>query len=549
MKWIRQFFRLLYINYILLRYRIDKVVLSTDVMQPYHFLSYLNPWNWFKHPSKRRGESIRLALISLGPIFVKFGQILSTRRDLLPDDVTEELEKLLDQVPPFSGYIAKEIIESTFQKSITELFAEFNLEPLASASIAQVHEAVLHDGRKVVVKVVRPNIKKVIRRDVGLLYSVATLTEYFLPHGRRLRPRDVVKEFEHSILYELDLMHEASNASQLRRNFLGSTLLYVPEIFWDYTRTNIMVMEKIEGIPVTDIPALKEKNINLKRLAEKGVEIFFTQVFRDSFFHADMHSGNIFVAEDHPEDPRYLAVDFGIMGILSPKDQRYIAENLLAFFHRDYRRVAMLHVESGWVTSDIREDEFEAAIRGVCEPIFERPLKDISFGKILLRLFQTAGRFHMEIQPQLVLLQKTLVNIEGLGRQLYPNLDLWSTAKPYLEKWLRQKMGLKNLFKRIYDQSPYWLEKSVEVPDLIYTILQTKKVNEFALRDRLLKKSRKTKRINTTFLLGFGFGFVVLALLNYLQNFRWQHQWMLPTILVGLMVMIFALVLRSRPDI
>lgn len=549
MKWIRQFFRLLYINYILLRYRIDKVVLSTDVLQPYRFLSYLNPWNWFAHQSKSRGESIRLALISLGPIFVKFGQILSTRRDLLPDDVTDELEKLLDQVPPFPGIVAKEIIETVYQKPINELFAEFNLQPLASASIAQVHEATLKNGKKVVVKIVRPNIKKVIRRDVGLLYSVATLTEYLLPHGRRLRPREIVAEFEHTILYELDLMHEAANASQLRRNFHDSDLLYVPEIFWEYARTNIMVMEKIEGIPVTDIVALKECGINLKRLAEKGVEIFFTQVFRDSFFHADMHSGNIFVAPENPQDPQYIAVDFGIMGILSEKDQRYIAENIIAFFKRDYRRVAMLHVESGWVTSDIRVDEFEAAIRGVCEPIFERPLKDISFGKLLLRLFQTAGRFHMEVQPQLVLLQKTLVNIEGLGRQLYPNLDLWSTARPYLEKWLRKKMGPKTLLKKLCDKSPYWLEKALDMPDLIYTILQTKKINEFALRDELLKKPKKVRRFNATFLFGFGFGFIALAFVHYLNNNFLQHHWGIAAIMIGLVLMIFALAIRSRPEI
>ena len=401
-------------------------------------------------------------------MFVKFGQMLSTRRDLLPDDIAQELAKLQDRVPPFPGAEARAIVEKSLEKPVTELFESFDEQPHASASIAQVHLARLQNGQEVVVKVVRPGIQKVIARDIGLLYVVAELAERYWREGRRLRPTEVVAEYEKTIIDELDLLREAANASQLRRNFQDSELLYVPEVYWPFCRRQVMVMERIHGIPISDVDELRRQGVDLKKLSERGVEIFFTQVFRHSFFHADMHPGNIFVS---PEG-RYIAVDFGIMGTLSPTDQRYLAENFVAFFKRDYRRVAELHVQSGWVPAGTRVEEFEAAIRTVCEPIFERPLKDISFGQLLLRLFQTARRFHMEVQPQLVLLQKTLLNIEGLGRDLYPDLDLWQTAKPFLERWTSEQMGLRTFFKGLMKEAPRWAERLPQVPALLYDVLR-----------------------------------------------------------------------------
>lgn len=471
MKSFKRLFRLMQINFILARYGLDELILSLHLFRPLRFLIYLNPWYWAVNRNRPRGERLRCALEALGPIFVKFGQALSTRRDLLPADIADELAKLQDQVPPFPGEVARKLIESAFGFTLEKAFLEFDLTPLASASIAQVHAAKLYDGKAVVVKVLRPNVYKQVARDVDLLYVLARFAERYWVEGRRLRPREVVAEFERFLIDELDLMREAASASQLRRNFLDSSLLYVPEIYWDYTRKNVLVMERIYGIPVSDIEALKRHGINLKVLAERGVEIFFTQVFRDCFFHADMHPGNIFVSPDNPESPKYLGVDFGIMGTLSPVDQRYLAENLVAFFNRDYHRVAELHIESGWVPNTTRVDEFEAAIRTVCEPIFERPLKDISFGQLLLRLFQTARRFHMEVQPQLVLLQKTLFNVEGLGRQLYPDLDLWNTAKPFLERWVKQQLGLRAFLRKMRKNAPYWAEKLPDLPDLLYQTL------------------------------------------------------------------------------
>ena len=466
-----QAWRLLHINMVLVRHGLDEIVLATHLFRPLRFLLYLVPWYWLRSLRAPRAVRIRRALEDLGPIFVKFGQILSTRRDLLPDDIAEELAKLQDQVPPFPAAQARAIIEKAYGKTLEEIFDRFEAEPFASASIAQVHGAHLKDGREVIVKVLRPDIDTVIKRDVGLLYTIAGLAERYWSEGRRLRPRDVVAEFEKTIFDELDLQREAANASQLRRNFAGSTLLYVPEIDWPLSRRNVMVQERISGTPISDIAALRSAGTDMKKLAEMGVEIFFTQVFRDSFFHADMHPGNIFVDCTDPHRPRYLAVDFGIMGTLTPTDQRYLAENILAFFHRDYHRVAELHVESGWVPASTRVDEFESSIRTVCEPIFERPLKDISFGHLLLRLFQTARRFNMEVQPQLVLLQKTLLNIEGLGRQLYPDLDLWQTAKPFLERWMSEQVGVRAFFKSLRNNLPLWGEKLPELPVLIHTAL------------------------------------------------------------------------------
>ncbi|MGD8581348.1 MAG: ubiquinone biosynthesis regulatory protein kinase UbiB, partial [Gammaproteobacteria bacterium] len=427
-----QFFRLLRINFVLMRHGLDDIVFATHLFRPFRFLIYLNPVNWFLRKRASRAERVRRSLEDLGPIFIKFGQMLSTRRDLLPDDIADGLERLQDAVPPFPGVKAQQIIEKAFGCPIDQTFDAFEPEPLASASIAQVHAAKLKNGKEVVIKVLRPDVLPIIRRDISLLYIIAELASRYSSQARRLRPIEVVSEYEKTILDELDLLREAANASQLRRNFEGATSLYVPEVYWDYTYKNVLVMERIYGVPIRNIDELKANNTNMERLAELGVEIFFTQVFKHNFFHADMHPGNIFVDIYDPQHPKYVAVDFGIVGTLNTVDKRYLAENFLAFFQRDYHKVARLHVESGWVPAGTRVDEFESAIRSVCEPIFERPLKDISFGQLLLRLFQTARRFNMEVQPQLVLLQKTLLNIEGLGRQLYPDLDLWKTAKPFL---------------------------------------------------------------------------------------------------------------------
>jgi ubiquinone biosynthesis protein len=468
----RQALRLIYINAVLIRHGLDEIILTTPLLRPVRFLLYLLPWNWVRRTRAPRGARLRRALEDLGPIFVKFGQIISTRRDLLPEDIADELANLQDQVPPFPGAQARAIVERALQSPIDELFDEFDETPLASASIAQVHSARLNDGREVVVKVVRPDIEAVIRRDLSLLYLVAELAERYWAEGRRLHPRQVVAEYEITILDELDLMREAASASQLRRNFQDSHLLQVPEVHWDYTRPNVMVMERVSGIPISDVAALRAHGIDLRMLAENGVEIFFTQVMRDNFFHADMHPGNIFVARGNPENPCYVAVDFGIMGSLTPEDQRYLAENFIAFFNRDYHRVAELHVLSEWVPADTRINEFESAIRSVCEPIFERPLKDISFGNLLMRLFQTARRFHMEVQPQLILLQKTLLNIEGLGRQLYPDLDLWQTAKPFLERWMKEQLGPRALVRELKTHAPRWGETLPALPGLAYEVLR-----------------------------------------------------------------------------
>jgi len=468
-KSITQFFHLMFISRVLLRYGLDDIILNTHLFRPFRLVRIVTPSFWLRHRARRpRGERIRRALEDLGPIFVKFGQILSTRRDLLPDDLSEELAKLQDQVPPFPGEQAVAIIEESFKLPIEQVFAEFDQEPLASASIAQVHKATLLDGRKMVVKVVRPNIEKVIRRDLALLYAIADKVEKYWSEGKRLRPHEIVEEFDKNIIDELDLLREAANASELRRNFKDSPVLYIPEVDWDHCRKKVMVMERIHGMPVTNMADLKAMDIDFKALAETGVEIFFTQVFRDNFFHADMHPGNIFVSNSG----QYIAIDFGIMGSLSTEDQRYLAENFLAFFNRDYYRVAELHVLSGWVPADTRIDDFESAIRSVCEPIFEKPLHEISFGQLLLRLFQTARRYNMEVQPQLVLLQKTLLNIEGLGRQLYPQLDLWDTAKPFLENWMKEQLGFSSFAKQVKHHAPLWMEQLPELPGQVFDLVQ-----------------------------------------------------------------------------
>lgn len=483
MNGLKQFFRLVLINRVLVRHGLDEIVLAAHILRPVRFLIFLAPWNWIRRRKGPRGQRIREALEDLGPIFIKFGQMLSTRRDLLPNDIAEELALLQDKVPPFPGRQARRIIEDALKQPIDALFDEFDETPLASASIAQVHAARLKNGNEVVVKVLRPDVERWIHHDLGVLFTIARLAGRYWSEGKRLRPVEVVEEYQKTLLDELDLMREAANATQLRRNFEGSDLLYVPEVYWDYSRQTVMVMERIHGVPIGDMDALRTANVNFRELSERGVEIFFSQVFHDNFFHADMHPGNIFVDVSNPQKPKYMAVDFGIMGSLSPSDKRYLAENFMAFFERDYYRVAKLHVDSRWVPEDTRVDEFEASIRTVCEPIFEKPLKDISFGQLLLRLFQTARRFNMEVQPQLVLLQKTLLNIEGLGRTLYDELDLWVTAKPFLENWMQDQVGHRALLRQLKHELPLWGEKLPQLPLLAHQLL--KDANEGKLKLRL----------------------------------------------------------------
>ena len=460
--------RLVQIQRVLLKHGLDDFVRATHLYRPLRFLFFLSPWMWlWRGRAAPRGERLRLALQELGPIFVKFGQAVSTRRDLLPPDIAEELAKLQDRVPPFPAALARAAIESSLGRPIAQIFASFEDEPLAAASIAQVHAARLNSGREVVVKVLRPGMRERIERDLEVLYTLAELGQRYWPEARRLRPSELVQEYEKTILDELDLMREAANATQLKRNFAGSDLLYVPEVFWDLCRTDVMVMERIHGIPISDMARLRALGTNFARLAENGVRIFFTQVFRHNFFHADMHPGNIFVLADDPERPRYAAIDFGIMGTLDPRDQHYLAENFLAVFERDYHRVAVLHLESGWVPPQTRIDEMESAIRTVCEPIFDRPLADISFGHLLLRLFEISRRFNMQIQPQLMLLQKTLFNVEGLGRELYPQLDIWSTATPILREWMRERVSVRRLVKNLWRQLPEVVESLQSLPGLL----------------------------------------------------------------------------------
>jgi ubiquinone biosynthesis protein len=464
----RVLLRLLEIQRVLLRHRLDDYVRATHLYRPLQFLLYLSPGVWLeRRRGGPRGERLRLALEELGPIFVKFGQAVSTRRDLLPPDIADELAKLQDRVPPFDGAVARQLVEASYGRSVAAVFAAFDEAPLAAASIAQVHPARLPDGREVVVKVLRPEMRAVIERDLEVLHALADLAERYWREGRRLRPREIVAEYHKTVLDELDLMREAANASQLKRNFAGSDLLCVPEVHWDYCRTDVMVMERIHGVPISDMAALKAAGTNIARLAENGVRIFFTQVFRHNFFHADMHPGNIFVIVDDPQRPRYAAVDFGIVGTLDPRDQHYLAENFLAVFDRDYRRVAQLHLESGWVPAGTRIEEMESAVRTVLEPIFDRPLKDISFGRILLRLFEISRRFDMQIQPQLLLLQKTLLNVEGLGRELYPELDIWSTASPILRDWMRERTSVRAIFASVRAHAPEILETLRELPALL----------------------------------------------------------------------------------
>jgi ubiquinone biosynthesis protein len=475
--------RLLQIQRVLVRHGLDEIILATHLFRPLRFAFYLSPATWFeRRRGGSRGERIRLALEELGPIFVKFGQALSTRRDLLPGDIADELEKLQDRVPPFPGVEARAIVEGAYGRPVSEVFEQFDETPLAAASIAQVHVARLRTGEDVVVKVIRPGVRARIERDLEVMHVLARLARDYAGEGRRLRPVEVVREYEKTILDELDLMREAANAAQLGRNFAGNDLLHVPVVYWDYCRPQALVMERIRGVIINDLDELRRRGANIQRLAENGVTIFFTQVLRHNFFHADMHPGNIFVQLEDPQYPKYCAVDFGIVGTLDARDQHYLAENFLAFFDRDYHRIAQLHVDSGWVPADTRVDELETAVRTVCEPIFNKPLAEISFGQVLLRLFETARRFQMNVQPQLILLQKTLLQIEGLGRQLYPELDLWKTAQPILREWAADRLSGRHLAQQLRRQLPDLSEALRMLPQVLQQAVQQASDGNFRVR-------------------------------------------------------------------
>jgi ubiquinone biosynthesis protein len=467
---MRHFARLVFIVITVLRFGLDEVALS----------AFRQPWvralvriaTLGRRLDAPRGERLRLGLERLGPIFVKFGQVLSTRRDLIPLDVADELAKLQDRVPPFPAAEARALVERAFGRPIEQVFSRFEAEPVASASIAQVHFATLHGGREVAVKVLRPGMQAVMDQDLGLLHTLARWVERLSADGRRLRPREVVAEFDGYLHDELDLVREAANATQLRRNMDGMDLVLIPEMVWDYCTAGVIVMERMYGVPISQIERIREAGVDIPKLARDGVTIFFTQVFRDGFFHADMHPGNIQVSLDPKTFGRYIALDFGIIGTLTESDKQYLAQNFIAFFRRDYKRVAELHIESGWVPPTTRVDALEGAIRAVCEPHFDRPLKDISLGQVLMRLFQTSRRFNVEIQPQLVLLQKTLLNIEGLGRELDPELDLWITAKPFLERWMDEQVGWRGLVERLKNEAPRYAQLLPELPRLVHQVLQ-----------------------------------------------------------------------------
>ena len=475
-------FRIIFIIFIVLKFRLDEFF----KLRKNSLLSILlYPLSLIKSKKNNRAIRLRLALESLGPIFIKFGQMLSTRKDLLPNDIAIELSKLQDKVPPFEFKKVKQTIENAYSKKISSVFKEFNEKPVASASVAQVHFAILHNGEKVAVKILRPNIESEVKKDIKLLHLIANILYKIWSDGKRLKPDEVVSEFERHTQSELNLLLEAGHCSHLGENFKDKKLLVVPSVFWDYCHEKVMVMERMDGIPISNIDAIKKNKINLSELAKNGVEIFFTQVFRDGFFHADMHPGNIQVAKSG----KYIAMDFGIMGTLNDQDKLYLAKNFAAFFKRDYREVARVHIESGWVPAETSIDEFENAIRSVCEPIFNKPLKDISFGKLLIRLFQTSKKFNMEIQPQLTMLQKTLLNVEGLGRELDPNLDLWVTARPFLENWLKEQIGPKNLINRIKKEFPNWMDIAPQLPTLLHAYLNNHNKDSYTIIEKDIRKS------------------------------------------------------------
>ena len=527
---LRVLSRLIEIQRVLVRHRLDEFVRATHLYRPLRFLFLLSPWTWFERGRDApRGERLRLALQELGPIFVKFGQALSTRRDLLPLDIADELAKLQDRVPPFDGRIARRIIEEAYGRTAEQVFSSFDEQPLAAASIAQVHAAELRaevplngaKTREVVVKVLRPGMHEVIARDLEVLHELARIAQTHWEGSRRLRPMEVVREYEKTIVDELDLMREAANASQLRRNWENSPLLYVPAVHFDFCRQGVLVLERIRGVQISNMPRLREIGTDIKKLAENGVEIFFTQVFRHNFFHADMHPGNIFVLIDNPAQPKYAAVDFGIVGTLDPRDQYYLAENFLAVFDRDYRKVATLHLESGWVPEGSRVDEMESAIRTVCEPIFNKPLKEISFGTLLLRLFEISRRFNVAIQPQLILLQKTLLNVEGLGRDLYPDLDVFKIAGPIMRDWQREKMSGRALVANARAQLPEIFTSLQTLAPLLRSAVQRAQDGRLrlaveapeinALRGEIKRTNRRRDRVTVAAVLLLG-GIVWMAL-------------------------------------
>jgi len=525
----RNFFHLLRIVRVLIKYNLDGMVSALNVFRPYALVFKLIPGGRKVGTDMPRGDRICLALEELGPVFVKFGQVLSTRPDLLPEDIAKSLTRLQDKVPPFPGQEAKAIIEAEYGESLDSRFKKFEMDSTASASVAQVHYAELPDGTEVVVKVLRPGIEPVIERDLELLHTLARLAEKYWSEGARFKPREVVQDYDKTIHDELDLKREAANASQLKINFRNSELIYVPEVYWEHTCRNVMVMERVYGIPIRDIDQIKLAGIDMRKLAHDGVEIFFTQAFRDGFFHADMHPGNIFVAPNG----QYRAVDFGIMGTLSTGDKRYLAENLLAFFNRDYHRVADAHIRAGWVPPETNAEDFEGAIRTVCEPIFARPISEISFGSFLIDLFRVARRFKMPVQPQLVLLQKTLLNIEGLGRQLYPQLDLWETAKPFLEKWMNEQIGPKAAMRTIRRELPNLFTLAPEIPAITHQLMYRMKNDKmvFRTRDREVAELRKhlaTQQKKTMLTVpmppvgwiaaGTGVVLLALAFTKFLQN-------------------------------
>ena len=524
--------RLYYIIKVFLSYGLDELIPRTRMTLPIRLWRRCMFWLPNTHKDQPLGARLRMALEQLGPVWIKFGQMMSTRRDLFPPQIADQLAMLQDRVAPFDGELARRQIELSLGSTIETWFDDFEIKPLASASIAQVHTATLKEnGKQVVIKVIRPDILPVIKADMRLIYRLAHWVPRLLPDGRRLRPVEVVADYEKTLIDELNLLREAANAIQLRRNFDSSKMLYVPEVYSDYCSESMLVMERIYGIPISDVVALEQHGVNMKLLAERGVQVFFTQVFRDSFFHADMHPGNIFVSYEHPEDPQYIGIDCGIVGSLNKEDKRYLAENFIAFFNRDYRKVAELHVDSGWVPLDTNVEDFEFAIRTVCEPIFEKPLAEISFGHVLLNLFNTARRFNMEVQPQLVLLQKTLLYVEGVGRQLYPQLDLWKTAKPFLEEWIKDQVGIPAIVRALKEKAPFWAEKLPELPELFYDSLRQHKRLQHSV-DRLVTDMnvQRTRQHQSRFLFGIGATLLVSGTAILLTHPEWD---LLPAVMMA----------------
>ena len=531
--------RLIAIQRVLVKYGLDEIIKKTHFLRPLRYIFYIFPKKNIKTDSL--GRRLRLAFEELGPIFVKFGQVISTRRDLISPDIADELSKLQDQVKPIPSKKIIDQLTKIYDLPLKKVFLKFDSNPLAAASVAQVHGAVLKDGTEVIVKILRPDIQKFIKQDIEMLYFLANLANKYWPRSKNLKPLEIITEYQKTVMNELNLMREGANTAQLKRNFEGSNLLYVPNIFWDYCRKEVLVQERIYGIPIRDMEALKSAKTNIKTLAENGVEIFFTQVFHHNFFHADMHPGNIFVQVEDPKNPKYAAVDFGIMGTLSASDQYYLAENFLAFFDRNYYKIAKLHIDSGWVPPDTRIDELETAVRTVCDPIFNKPLSEISFAQVLLGLFETAQQFDMEIQPQLILLQKTLFNIEGLGRELYPELDLWKTAQPILRSWMDEQVGVNAIVKNIRDNLPQLRETLREMPNILKKLTTSVNDSDSHARQSLEIQNLKNqlyKQQKQRFFISIGSTAIISATLILLfSNITWLG-WLL--IILGITSIFFA---------